>query len=321
VTSQRQSETGEGGRNLGTQIFMDFFGSCHGTRFFRLKRERSEGKPPPTTADSVSQRAGTAAWRNCCFSAVEKLREYPEKRHKQVGGAGWSFATTVKANTVARTSNRRFPGCRDAANSSDSCQVSLLCSLFIFPALHTNSTNEPCTQVFQVFDAKKKAMKRGKRNFALPPNMRQFRLLFESGLRRCRFGNRRSTSHIRRNWSKARDWRRRVVGFEAVLTGQKNERNGAVLRKFKPYKVWVCLFSNILLITWYLSTKKISVCSVKNLKTVFFGVFAAAEPSANVCVAHGTYAMIEVSVLLFVTNEMGRNVASMFYFYVSTEPF
>jgi len=33
-----------------------------------------------------------------------------------------------------------------------------------------------------------------------------------------------------------------------------------------------------------------------------------------------TYAMIQLSILLFVIKQMSRNVASMFYFYVSAEP-
>jgi len=32
------------------------------------------------------------------------------------------------------------------------------------------------------------------------------------------------------------------------------------------------------------------------------------------------YAMIQVSILLSVINQMGRNVASIFYFYISAEP-
>ena len=36
--------------------------------------------------------------------------------------------------------------------------------------------------------------------------------------------------------------------------------------------------------------------------SVFFNLFAAAKPSANVCTARGTYAMMQVFVLLSVTN-------------------
>jgi len=32
------------------------------------------------------------------------------------------------------------------------------------------------------------------------------------------------------------------------------------------------------------------------------------------------YAMIQLPILLFIINQIGRNVASIFYFYVSAEP-
>jgi len=51
-----------------------------------------------------------------------------------------------------------------------------------------------------------------------------------------------------------------------------------------------------------------------------FHLDAAGEPSVNICVAYGTLCnLIQVSILLFVINQLGRNVASMFYFYVLAE--
>jgi len=53
---------------------------------------------------------------------------------------------------------------------------------------------------------------------------------------------------------------------------------------------------------------------------VFFNLFAAAEPSASVCVAHGTLCNNPSVYTLFVISQMCGNAASMLYFYVSAEP-
>jgi len=53
---------------------------------------------------------------------------------------------------------------------------------------------------------------------------------------------------------------------------------------------------------------------------VFFNLSAAAEPSANVCVAHGTLCEGPSLHLAFCNKPMARNVASMLYFYISAEP-
>ena len=58
---------------------------------------------------------------------------------------------------------------------------------------------------------------------------------------------------------------------------------------------------------------------VSDVLAVFFNLFAAAEPSANVCVAHGTICNDSSVYLTFIINQMSRYVASMFYFYGSAE--
>jgi len=44
--------------------------------------------------------------------------------------------------------------------------------------------------------------------------------------------------------------------------------------------------------------------------SVFFNLFAAAEPSADVCVVHGTHAMMHVSILLSLINEFISSLAT-----------
>ena len=56
-------------------------------------------------------------------------------------------------------------------------------------------------------------------------------------------------------------------------------------------------------------------------RAVFFNLFAAAEPSANVCVAHGTLCNDPSVYPIFCNKPNGyRNVVCMFYFSVLAEP-
>jgi len=41
---------------------------------------------------------------------------------------------------------------------------------------------------------------------------------------------------------------------------------------------------------------------------LFFNLFSAAEPSANICIIHGTYAMTQVSILVSVINLLNSGI-------------
>jgi len=52
---------------------------------------------------------------------------------------------------------------------------------------------------------------------------------------------------------------------------------------------------------------------------MLFNLFAAAELSANFVLLMKPYTMLQVFILFSVINQTGRNVVSMFYFYVYAE--